>query len=841
MIKAIKIFSIIFFVVFLLFPAAAARAQIAIELADVKIAVSAEGGNGLFNFTLEHAYHYPSFSYAVETENSLGEASETIFYPEGPYYFLTYEIPAGWELVSHYCEANDPNSQFIYDTLGIKLFIENFSDITCFFNYKKIEPKKNPVIIVPGIMGSYLNKNEPGQPEVWMNLEKMALPGDDSYLYDLAMNSAGWPDGNLLPTDIIRNVLNRNIFQGLISELIDNGYEENKDLFVFPYDWRYFIEWSAGEGDPFPLVKSLKEKVDEIKAQSGAEKVDIIAHSMGGLVAKYYLRQYGESSVDKFIDIATPHFGAPEAFKILMYGDNMGIEKLGLSILNPNTIKNISQNIPSVYELLPSINYFNNSTQDYIYYIYDMHDLDENAVKGRLNYSQSLEFMKNTGRNSWLLDKSADLHNYLDNYSPAGKGVKTYNIVGCGEPTLGQVFVLNKEKSGGNEYGLKYISGDGTVPLRSAEGMISDKILYASGASHPYLPGADGVKQLVGAMLKGEESNFNFSEFPEAREDKLNCALRGTQISFHSPISLHVYDENNNHLGPNENGDIEMGINGAKYDDLEGNKFAFLPKGHNYRIAGEAAETGEFNARIQDINNNEYGRLIYFNEIPLVAAGAKIEFQIQDSQNNYNISIDQDGDGNFEKVINPSSVLNKEEAEDLEKPATEIIVSGEEKSDNIFISPVSIILTAADNSGGSGLLKIEYSLDNGLSWNIYSAPIIMSEKKSHVVLYKATDRAGNIEEIRKYEFKIIATPDSAINDIKAAYENGNIKKLIIKNWLVCQLELIKRLDDRLKKIEISEKIIKKQYELILKQLDLYYRVKWINNNGYDVIKEDIYI
>ena len=68
--------------------------------------------------------------------------------------------------------------------------------------------------------------------------------------------------------------------------------------------------------------------------------------------------------------------------------------------------------------------------------------------------------MKNTGRNEYLLGANDSLHNVIDDYSPQSAGVKTYNIVGCGKPTIGKVYILNKEKSGSYEYGLQYIDGD---------------------------------------------------------------------------------------------------------------------------------------------------------------------------------------------------------------------------------------------------------------------------------------------------------------------------------------------------------------------------------------------
>ncbi len=50
--------------------------------------------------------------------------------------------------------------------------------------------------------------------------------------------------------------------------------------------------------------------VDEVLARTGADKVDIVAHSMGGVVARYYLERLGGSErVGRLVTIASPHHG----------------------------------------------------------------------------------------------------------------------------------------------------------------------------------------------------------------------------------------------------------------------------------------------------------------------------------------------------------------------------------------------------------------------------------------------------------------------------------------------------------------------------------------------------
>lgn len=631
--------------------------------------------------------------------------------------------------------------------------------------------KRNPVIIVPGILGSYLSKNVEGKPEVWPNIAKMMLPGDDSYLMDLSMNSAGYPDSPslMIPTDIFRSLYGQDFFSGLIAELEDNGYKENEDLFVFPYDWRYDIDWSAGNS-PFPLIKSLKEKVDEIKQQTGAEKVDIIAHSMGGLVAKQYIKFYDvNNSIDKFIDIGTPHLGAPKTIKTLLYGDNIDIP-----VLNSSTIKNVSKNMLSIYQLLPSTNYFDSENANYKSYILDLYDYDGNEITGNLNYDQSKEFLKNF-QNNYLLDEAENFHISMDNFNPSNHSIKAFNIVGCNRSTIGKIAILNKEKSGGWEYALYPVTGDGTVPLRSAEKL--DNTLgtyYINNTDHAYLPSANGVKQLVVSLLTDNINNFSINNFSNLATSSDFCSLSGTQISFHSPIDLHIYDENNNHLGPDQDGNIEQNIDGSSYDIIDGNKFAFLPLGHSYSIVGGATDVGSFNADVRDIRKGEITKTVYFNEVALASINTKIEMDLDNENDLSNIKVDNNGDGEIDSQIKPSSILNKNQSADLTKPETSIKIIGKQGKKGIYQSFVLVILKSRDDKKGSGILKTEYSLDHGKTWNKYKHPIFVGNEGIVEILFQATDKAGNVEITRKKVINIYYKNYKDYTMIKKIMKGGGI-------------------------------------------------------------------
>ena len=509
---------------------------------------------------------------------------------------------------------------------------------------------RDPVIIIPGIIGSYLNKNYDDLSEIWPDVSRLLLPGPDNFLNDLALNIDGTenPDFPILVGDIIREEAGSHVFDGLINNLENAGYVENTDLFVFPYDWR------KSNTDNAIL---LEERIDEILSNIDASKVDIVAHSMGGILAKTYIANADEEKIDQIIFLGTPHLGAPKAFKALMYGDDMGfgLDLLGdqrneFRALSPNRMKFISQNMPSAYELLPSKKYINKAGG------YVLNGLDKNNIF-TYNYLQTKELMILNGRNGPMLQGGETLHNDIDDLDLSG--LEVHNFVGCGSKTVGEITL--KKKFGWfasgfkmvDDYDLKYVNGDETVPLISADDISSANIYYAKEISHGTLPSADGVKEDVVAILSGD--TLPGSE--NILTDTSTCKISGKNVSVHSPVELHIYDEEGNHAGPNEDGDIEINIPGVAYDVIEGEKFAFLPDGINYQVITKATEVGGYNLAIKE--QNEDDEIVSTKEwilIPLKTIDAEGEIWVGPDypKGDYQVAMDNNGDGIFEENVIPN-------------------------------------------------------------------------------------------------------------------------------------------------------------------------------------------
>lgn len=74
--------------------------------------------------------------------------------------------------------------------------------------------------------------------------------------------------------------------------------------------WAAFTLDHAGVDTIEGRAHRLKRRVEVIRQITGAPRVDLVGHSMGGLVARYYVEQLdGASAVGRLITLGTPHRG----------------------------------------------------------------------------------------------------------------------------------------------------------------------------------------------------------------------------------------------------------------------------------------------------------------------------------------------------------------------------------------------------------------------------------------------------------------------------------------------------------------------------------------------------
>lgn len=75
------------------------------------------------------------------------------------------------------------------------------------------------------------------------------------------------------------------------------------------YNWQYNYKQSN-----VTTASEIQAKVDSILAATGASKVDVITHSMGGLSSRYYLKNLGgDAKVDEWVSLGGPNHGTDTA------------------------------------------------------------------------------------------------------------------------------------------------------------------------------------------------------------------------------------------------------------------------------------------------------------------------------------------------------------------------------------------------------------------------------------------------------------------------------------------------------------------------------------------------
>jgi len=118
----------------------------------------------------------------------------------------------------------------------------------------------------------------------------------------------------------------------------------NVNVLLFPYDFRRSVR-TAGEALADAVNQALASSTSTVSARR--KRVIVVAHSMGGLVARYWLGPLGGAPVcAALLTLGTPHRGAPKAMDWLING-------AGIGCLRHPWVTRVLRGWPSVYELLP--------------------------------------------------------------------------------------------------------------------------------------------------------------------------------------------------------------------------------------------------------------------------------------------------------------------------------------------------------------------------------------------------------------------------------------------------------------------------------------------------------
>ena len=369
-----------------------------------------------------------------------------------------------------------------------------------------ILPRTKAIILVPGFKGSVLSDAQT-KDTVWIDLSN-ALWGNKSLaisLPDISLKKPGrevFVDGVLDTIPILWGLFSYNAYGNAIRKIEAIDFDDTQ-LYTFAYDWRRDLSESA---------KELSKFVTQVHA-NGQNDITLIGHSMGGLIAAYYIR-YGDQTletskenwegaarVNRVVFSGTPFRGAATIFNDMQQGINAGINS---SLLSSEALSTF----PACYQLLPGVNEITLVDEKNNPLPHVMHDGNAWSKNGwgLLRESEDLsseEIVKRTEYTKRELDRAALFSKKITDDTVEAKlfhHIPILNLAGKGKDTIAKIHVSAEQKRE-----LFYDDGDSVVPITSSR---LPKAFYELGDVDE--------KELVadhGSILSSDESVGAIKEF----------------------------------------------------------------------------------------------------------------------------------------------------------------------------------------------------------------------------------------------------------------------------------------------------------------------------------------
>jgi len=587
-------------------------------------------------------------------ENCAGELfprppQNTSIKPYSRYYSVRFSSP------THYDIWNDETNQIeicpecSVDVLDDPTYVSFHSQIDTSPNFLHSTPfpisesdymgKPDPVIIIPGILGS-------------------------------------WEKNGELVIDPVFHT-----YDNLIETLELNGFVQDENLFTFPYNWRQSNVFTAG---------LLRDRINEVQEICECDKVDLVAHSMGGLVARYYIQSgLYEDDIDQLVFLGTPHLGSPKSY-LTWEGGRFGNRILDRSFEyvmaiearrnNFSDLFSYIRNLPiiSVQQLLPTFDY--------------IRDKDTGILRSYPTHYPLNTFLENLNVNiTNLFDSGVDITNIVGNLGD-GSTITALSVIDSPEPPKWEYGYPENFDVQGTDRDLILGSGDETVPSVSGEFIGIDLNEFASG--HTVL-----VKDSQGFIFEKLTG-----EIPtEVSETDFGTDVPLLLINVLSPVDVQVIAPDGKIVGKDfETGEEVNEINGAFYSGfLTDNEYITIPNPLNgdYTVMTEGmGDGGEYTIAVGYIDNE----ILVESEIT--------SYILPGTNEEINFDLDTAGDieGKETTVITPEIlILHIEQAYMLGW------ITNEDYKTNLQNIVQSIV-----NSKGSNLKSVikvlQKRLDNGL-------------------------------------------------------------------------------------------------------------------------------
>jgi len=330
---------------------------------------------------------------------------------------------------------------------------------------------KRPVIVIPGILGTELI-NPKTRETVWPSAFRTSQEGLP-ISPDLTANRDDLIPGKIIETVKLARVLPEvYVYRDLLVALrryagyrdgdwnnpAADGYQDT--FYVFPYDWRQ---------DNVSNARELIRRISQLKTrlQRPDLKFNIVAHSMGGLIARY-AAMYGDADlppgdgpiqptwqgaahISKIVMLGVPNEGSTDAFATLVEGYSIteGLRRR-VPLLNKLTAEDVVS-APAVFQLMPhasAVRFLDENLQPLTVDLYDQ------EVWKRYGWSviySSPDFRRNHAGDldaylAAALQRARRFHEALDAMRPENTPVILLAIGGDCEETLNSPVILRDQK-----------------------------------------------------------------------------------------------------------------------------------------------------------------------------------------------------------------------------------------------------------------------------------------------------------------------------------------------------------------------------------------------------------
>jgi hypothetical protein len=512
------------------------------------------------------------------------------------------------------------------------------------------------------------------------------------------------------------------VYDNLYETLDANWYTPEEDLFTFPYDWR---------NSNVDTAYLLRDKINEIQEVCKCKKVDVVAHSMGGLVSRQYVQsEYYEDDINHLIFLGTPHLGAPKAY-LMWEGGNFGSDSDILSLIlkfvltleafengYPNLFQYI-QNAPidSVRELLPIYSY-----------LFD----ESNNLKVYPNQYPTNYFLEN------LKDSISKLFLRTKILNIAADNLDDDTIVAI-DTTASLVLPLWPHGmpigllSPLEPLGLVLGNGDATVPRQSATSQFLNSTILSG--SHSAIP--TFAQQHVYSALTGRMA---------VETTSVPAIERILMFRIFSPADMTIVDPNGRRVGRDGASTINE-IPRAYYTGFSTEtEFIVIPDPMDGEYQVQAlgtGEGGEFRITTNYITDSGYAEDSYVGSV----AQGEIEESIADLNTTQESPLD----------IHP-----------LDEEPPVITILSPTAIDYTRSALLDVDFTVTDDD--SGVVSVNLLLD-GEVFSDDPIDLFYHSLGNHTFAISAADNLGN-ETTTQVEFRAIATPESAIQDIERSFTLG---------------------------------------------------------------------